>query len=190
MGAYFDDETFKGVDYTKKAIVKGEYDNCTFLNCNFSGIYASNIGFIECEFINCNFSNADIGNTAFKTATFIECKMLGLKFNKCDPFLLILKFTNCQLNMSSFYQLSVPNTHFINCNLQEVDFTETNLSRAVFDNCDLKYAIFNETSLENANFATAYNFEINPSKNRMKKALFSNNNVIGLLKSFDILLDL
>ena len=189
MDAYFDEETFEGIDYTKKDIVKGEYDNCTFLNCNFSGIYASNIGFIECEFINCNFSNADIGNTAFKTATFIECKLLGLKFNECDPFLLALKFNNCQLNVSSFYKLNIPNISFINCNLQEVDFTEANISKGIFDNCDLKNAIFNRTKLEKANFSSAFNFDINPTDNFIKKAIFSKENIIGLLKSFDISLE-
>ncbi len=189
MDAYFDDEIFKCVDYTKKDIVKGEYDHCTFTYCNFSGIHASNIGFIECEFINCNFSNAMISNTAFKDVSFEDCKLVGLKFNECDPFLLAFKFINCQLNLASFYQLSIPNTQFINCNLQEVDFTEANISKTIFDNCDLKNAIFDETDLENANFATAFNFEINPAKNQLKKALFSSSNVIGLLKSFDIRLD-
>jgi uncharacterized protein YjbI with pentapeptide repeats len=189
MNPYFDDEKFEGIDYTKKAIVKGEYDTCTFIGCNFSGIHASNIGFIACEFIACNFSNVIITNTAFKEVTFKDCKLLGLKFNECDPFLLAFKFINCQLNVASFYKLSIPNTHFINCNLQEVDFTETKLSKAIFDKCDLKNAIFDDTGLENVNFTTAFNFEINPAKNQMKKALFSSSNVIGLLKSFDIRLD-
>ena len=57
MDNFFEDKIFKGVNYTKNGITKGEYDNCTFIDCNFSNVHASNIGFIECEFINCNFSN-------------------------------------------------------------------------------------------------------------------------------------
>ena len=53
------------------------------------------------------------------------------------------------------------------------DFSETILSKSTFDNCDLKYAIFDQTNIENANFITAFNFEINPSKNKIKKAKFS-----------------
>lgn len=189
METYFDEHTFKGIDYTKKTIVKGEYDNCTFINCNFSGIHASNIGFIECEFINCNFSNAIITNTAFKEVSFTDCKLLGLKFNECDPFLLAFSFKNCQLHVASFYQLNISNTKFEDCSLQEVDFTEANISKTIFDNCDLKNAVFDRTNLENANFITAFNFDINPTKNNMRKAIFSNNNIIGLLKSFDIRLE-
>ena len=48
---YFDSEEYSKIDFTKTKIKKGEYDNCTFLNCNFEGIHASNIQFVECEFI-------------------------------------------------------------------------------------------------------------------------------------------
>ena len=32
---YFDSEAFVKLDFTKTKIKKGEYDNCTFTNCNF-----------------------------------------------------------------------------------------------------------------------------------------------------------
>lgn len=186
MDTYFDEEVFEGIDYTKTAIIKGEYDNCTFKNCNFSNVHASNISFVECEFINCNFSNTIVANSAFKSVQFIECKIIGVKFNECNPFLMAFHFEKSQLNLSSFYQLKIPNTVFTDCNLNEVDFAETNLEKAVFDNCDLKNAIFDRTKLEKANFSSSFNFDINPSENFIKKAKFSKENVIGLLKSFDI----
>lgn len=186
MEAYFDEEQYVGVDYTKTAIIKGEYDNCLFENCNFSDIHASNISFVECEFINCNFSNTIVAHTFFKSVLFRECKIIGVKFNECDPFLMAFSFENCQLNFSSFYQLKIQNTKFSNCIMQEVDFAETNLSKAIFDNCDLKNAIFDQTNIEGANFETSENFEINPAENKLKKAKFSQENIVGLLKSFDI----
>ena len=189
MDAYFEERVYKRIDYTKKGIIKGKYDNCTFQNCDFSNVHASNIGFVECEFINCNFSNTIVANTAFKAVKFVECKIIGVKFNECESFLLSLYFKGCQLNLSSFYQLNLQNTNFLTCSLQEVDFTETNLSKAIFDNCDLYKAIFEQTRLEKANFITAFNFNINPSENSIKKAKFSKENIIGLLKSFDISID-
>lgn len=71
MDTYFEEQNFKGIDYTKKGIVKGGYNNCTFLDCDFSNLHASNISFVACKFINSNFSNAIIGNSSFK----------GVKFN-------------------------------------------------------------------------------------------------------------
>ena len=102
---YFDSEEYSKIDFTKTKIKKGEYDNCTFLNCNFEGIHASNIQFVECEFIDCNFSNTIVKDTAFKDVDFINCKMIGLKFNEVNLFLLQMSFKDCQLNFSSFYKI-------------------------------------------------------------------------------------
>jgi len=37
--AYFDSETYTKIDFSKTNIIKGEYDNCTFINCNFENIH-------------------------------------------------------------------------------------------------------------------------------------------------------
>lgn len=191
IGNYFDNEMFTKIDFTnpKTKIIKGEYDNCTFTNCNFENIHASNIQFVECEFIDCNFSNTIIKDTAFRDVSFINCKMIGVKFNECDPFLLQFSFKDCQLNFSSFYQLKIPNTKFVNCNLEEVDFTETILKSSIFDNCDLKRTIFEKTNLEKSDFRTAINFDLNPSENRLKEARFSRNTIEGLLTVYKIIVD-
>lgn len=189
MDNYFDSETYSKIDFTKTKINKGEYDNCTFVNCNFVGIHASNIQFVECEFIDCNFSNTIVKSTAFKEVNFINCKLMGVKFNECDPFLLQFRFKDCQLNFSSFYQLKIPNTQFVNCNLQEVDFTETNLSNAFLNNCDLKLAVFERTNLEKSDFRTAFNFKINLIENKLKGAKFSRNSIDGLLLDYKIIIE-
>ena len=186
---YFDSEAFSKIDYTVTQIKKGEYDNCTFENCNFENIHASNIQFVECEFINCNFSNTIVKNTAFKNVVFENCKLIGVKFNECDSFLLQLKFNRCQLNFSSFYQLKIPNTYFNHCSLEEVDFTEAQLQQAVFEACNLKNAIFEESNLEKADFRTAVSFSFNPERNKLKGAKFSKENVVGLLDKYGIVIE-
>jgi uncharacterized protein YjbI with pentapeptide repeats len=186
---YFDSEEYSKIDFRKSKIIKGEYDNCTFINCNFEGIHASNIQFVACEFVECNFSNTIVKDTAFKEVQFINCKMIGVKFNECDSFLLQFYFKECQLNFSSFYQLKVSNTQFVDCNLQEVDFTETVIMSSVFDNCDLGSAIFENTNLEKSDFKTAFNFNINPEKNRLKGAKFSKENLYGLLSDYKIIIE-
>lgn len=186
---YFDDEKYSKVDFSQKQIKKGEYDNCIFENCNFESVHASNIQFVECEFINCNFSNTVVKNSAFKDVQFVNCKLIGVKFNECDVFLLQMNFNNCQLNFSSFYQLKMPKTTFDHCNLEEADFTETELQEAVFDDCSLKNAIFDRTNLEKTDFRTAKQFCINPTENRLKGAKFSKSNVIGLLQKYQIVIE-
>jgi len=60
------------------------------------------------------------------------------------------------------------------------------LSSGVFDNCDLSMAVFENTNLEKADFTTSYNYDIDPEKNRMKKAKFSQNGLHGLLLKYDL----
>jgi fluoroquinolone resistance protein len=115
-----------------------------------------------------------------------NCKLLGLHFDDCNTFLLSFQFDDCLLNYSSFYQLKLKNTRFRNCVLHEVDFVEADLSGAVFQNCDLNLAVFENTILEGADFVAAHNFTIDPTKNRIKKAKFSFQNLVGLLTEFGI----
>ncbi|MDO9037589.1 MAG: pentapeptide repeat-containing protein, partial [Lutibacter sp.] len=95
-------------------------------------------------------------------------------------------FEDCHLNIISFYKLKLKNTKFNKCKLQEVDFTETDLSNASFNNCDLIGSIFNATILEKADFRTSYNYSIDPEINRIKKARFSLQGIVGLLGKYQI----
>jgi uncharacterized protein YjbI with pentapeptide repeats len=113
---------------------------------------------------------------------------MGLNFDSINPFLLKLKFKNCQLSYSSFYKLKIPKTKFENCALTEVDFTETNLVQVWFKDCEMTNTVFDNTNLEKANLTTATNYSINPAHNNIKKASFSQEGIAGLLDSFDIII--
>lgn len=186
---YINDEIFSGKDFSISPIMKGEYDSCRFEYCNFENVHASNIQFVDCVFVHCNFSNAIVKNTAFKDVVFNQCKLMGVQFSECDPFLLQLKFSNCQLDFSSFYQLNIPNTNFVNCSLNSVDFTESNLEKAVFNSCNLKNAIFDTSNLEKSDFRTAKNISISPDENKLRGAKFSINSVSGLLNKYQIVIE-
>jgi len=70
--------------------------------------------------------------------------------------------------------------------MQEVDLVDSDLSNASFFNCDLAGAVFENTILENADLRTAYNYNIDPNLNRIKKAKFSLAGIPGLLNKYDI----
>lgn len=112
--------------------------------------------------------------------------MQGLHFEACNPFLLEYQFTQCVLNLSSFYQTKSKKTSFQNCTLHEVDFTEADFSEAKFDTCDLAGALFDRTVLEKADFRSAINYTISPALNRLKKAKFSQDGLAGLLSDIGI----
>ena len=184
--SYFQDKQFNSVDFTEKPLQLGEYENCTFENCIFTETNISDFSFDECLFKNCDLSNAKNTNTAFKDVQFENCKLIGLQFDACNPFLLGFRFIDCQLNLSSFYQLKIKGTFFKNCILHEVDFTECQLSGSTFDNCDFSGAMFGNTNLKKADFRTSLNFSIDPETNRIKGAKFTMENITGLLDKYDI----
>jgi uncharacterized protein YjbI with pentapeptide repeats len=164
----------------------GEYENCSFITCNFSNADFSKFSFTDCEFIDCNLSNVKLIQTALRSVKFKGCKLTGLHFDNCHEFLFAVSFDNCMLQLSSFYNRKLTKTNFANCILHEVDFTSADLTQAVFTHCDLSGAFFDNTILEKADLRTAYNYDINPAHNRLKKARFSTAGISGLLHQYDI----
>ena len=186
---YIEDQLFDKKDFANEQLEKGEYDHCKFLHCNFNEANLIDIVFANCEFIGCDLSMANITKTGFREVKFIDSKLMGLRFENCNPFLFSVAFENCILNHSSFYGIKIFVTQFVHSQLIEVDFTECSLAGSVFSQCDLSGAIFDHTNLEKVDFRTATNFTINPSLNVLKKAKFSMPSVVGLLKSFDIIIE-
>ena len=120
---------------------------------------------------------------------FKDCKLVGTPFNECNNFLLAMTFNNCQLNLASFYNLKLNNTKFNNCKLEHTDFTNSNLKQSTFLKCDLNNAVFDNTNLEKTDFRTAYNYSISPSNKKIKGAKFSKNEIFGLLKDYNIIIE-
>jgi fluoroquinolone resistance protein len=183
---YFTDQILEKKDFAQKPLPKGEYENCVFINCNFSSTDISEFTFSACEFKGCNLSLAKLNKTAMREIKFNDCKLTGLQFQTCNDFLFSVQFENCILNLSSFYKLKIKRTLFKSSSLHEVDFAEADLSMSIFENCDLSRAIFESSTIEKCDFCTSYNYSINPEENNIKKAKFSLVGVIGLLEKYDI----
>ncbi len=186
---YTNGEEFENKDFSETPLPLGEYEECTFRSCNFSGGDLSRSRFIDCEFIDCNLSNATVSGTSFQEVVFQNCKMLGLAFEKCNDFGFAVRFERCQLDHASFYQMKLRRTSFDNCQLQEVDFTETELTESTVRHCDLRNAIFEQSNLEKADFRDSVNYSIDPEINRVKGAKFSIPDVIGLLDKYQLDID-
>lgn len=74
----------------------------------------------------------------------------------------------------------------MDCSIVAVDFMGTDLTEVVFDNCDLYRSEFGKANANKANFKTSYNYTIDPTKTKIKKAKFSLNGVKGLLFKHEI----
>jgi uncharacterized protein YjbI with pentapeptide repeats len=93
------------------------------------------------------------------------------------------------LDFSKFYTLKIKTTTFVDCSIIAVDFMSTDLTEVVFDNCDLYRSEFAKANANKANFKTSYNYTIDPTKTKIKKALFSLAEVKGLLYKHDIIVN-
>jgi len=184
---FFEEQEYKNLQFSHEELPIGEYDNCVFINCIFTEIDLDHYHFVECQFMNCDLSNTSIHNTIFRDVNFKACKLLGLQFNACNDFLYSATFDQCQLRLASFYKRNLKNSQFINCQLHEVDFAEANLSQTVLRNCDLRMALFDRTNLEKTDLSTCYNITIDPDTNKIAKAKFSSDQLIGLLRKYDII---
>ena len=181
-----EDQVFDRKDFSDEALPKGDYELCRFEQCMFGNADLSDYRFIECTFTDCDLSGVILKGTALQDVTFQKCKLMGVHFEDAKPFLLQLSFSDCILDLSSFFRLKLKGTRFSSCRLHEVDFVETELSGAVFEACDLSGAVFENTLLEKADFRTAINYSIDPEQNYISQARFALPEVVGLLGRYDI----
>lgn len=165
------------------------FEECRFVNCDFSYAKLNNMLFIDCEFEQCNLSLANTAETGMQGVVFKDCKLIGIDFGKCRTLGFKVSFLRCNMESTGFHKCKLKGTNFVSCILKGTDFAETDLTNANFDNCDLDGAIFDRTNLKGADLRTAYNFIINPEVNPIKKARFSAHGLSGLLVQYSIIIE-
>lgn len=185
---YHTDREFFNVDFTE-SFEKGEYDNCTFINCNLEGTVLSGSRLINCSFQECNLSNAKIEETSFQHVSFNNCKMIGMAFEDSSEFGFNIQIDHSQLEHASFYRVKFNKSIITNSQLHFTDFTEANLDSSIITNCDLNGATFYQTNLQKVDLRNSENYEIDPESNRIKGAKFSLPEVTGLLSKYQIIIE-
>lgn len=183
------DQEFNNIDFLGQMLSRDGYDNCEFIDCNFSNADLADVSFMECTFKLCNFSSGKMDNAGIKDVSFKECNFLGVDLSACSSFLWKASFNDCRMDLILATQMNLKGTEFVNCSLKEADFTGANLTNASFDGCNLERAIFQGTNLEKTDFRRAINYAFEPAQNLLKKTRFSSSGVMGLLSSFDIIVD-
>ena len=189
MTQYQLDLTFTRICYEATDLNLKEFECCTFNDCDFSECNFMGVVFIDCTFNDCIFSGAKINHVALRTVHFNRCKIEDVNFAMCDKLIFEVHFKECNLDFSKFYTLKIKGTTFVDCSLVAVDFMKTDVTEVLFDNCDLYRAEFALATANKANFKTSYNYTIDPTKTKLKKAIFSLNEVKGLLFKHQILID-
>jgi fluoroquinolone resistance protein len=182
----YDDKTFEGLAYTQKVVKGREFQSCTFKNCDFSESDFSRNKFIDCVFDACNLSMIRLSGSTLNDVLFKNCKILGVIFNDTQNFLFSVKFDACILDYASFMDKKMPKTKFTGSSLKETTFSGAILTGSSFDESDLLGAVFNHTDLTEVNFVSAFNYNIDPELNTIKKAVFSSQGLAALLSKYQI----
>jgi uncharacterized protein YjbI with pentapeptide repeats len=82
-----------------------------------------------------------------------------------------------------FYTLKMKGTTFTDSSLVAVEWA------VLFSNCDLYRSEFEKAIADKADFRTSYNYSIDPTKTKLKKAQFSIDGLKGLLTKYDIIVE-
>lgn len=188
MSQYFLDIEYNDLTYGEQEVNLKEFECCTFNDCDFSQCNFIGVVFIDCIFNDCLFSGAKINHVALRSVFFNRCKMEEVNFAMCDKLIFEVHFKECVLDFSKFYTLKIKGTTFIDCSLVAVDFMSTDLTEVAFDNCDLYRSEFAKAIANKSNFKKSYNYTIDPTKTKLKKAIFSLNEVKGLLFKHELVI--
>ena len=184
----FQDQLYSSINCQTDPIELGEYENCSFNKCNFQNADFSNFKFIDCEFKDCDLSLIKIHRTVLRDVKFTACKMMGILYETASEFGLSVSFHESVLNNSSFYKVKLKKTKFEKCILKEVDFTDADLSESIFIESNLEAAIFDNTNLEKVDFRTAFNYNFDLNKNKVKKSIHSLEGTVTLLQNFGLII--
>ena len=185
---YIIDEQINNKNYSLQEIMYLDFERCTFTNCDFTEADFLGVAFTDCIFISCNFIEAKINYVSLRDASFTGCNFTSVNFTMVDSLLFSVEFKDCILDYAKFYTLKLKGTLFANCSLTAADFMNSDLTDVVFDNCNLHKSVFSATIANKADFTTSYNFIIDPEKNKLKKAKFSQAGLKGLLEKYDLII--
>jgi uncharacterized protein YjbI with pentapeptide repeats len=187
MAAYIIGKQYEGSYFLEDEIQYHDFERCTFTDCDFTAADFTGVAFIDCVFTGCDFVEARINYVSFRDVQFTGCDFTGVNFTMVDKLLFKFSFKDCILDYGKLYTLKLPNTHFDNCSMVAVDFMNADLTGVVFSNCNLHKTLFMDTKANKADFSTAYNYIIDPERNKLKKAIFSQEGLKGLLTKYELI---
>lgn len=182
-GRFFQDEQFKGLEFTDEVLHSKDFEQCRFVNCNFAETFFESCFFEDCTFENCNLGMVRVGDSTFRNVTFSGSKLIGISWHECrhkGPGV-FLAYKNCILDYSSFYGMDLKKCSFCEISAVECDFTESCLAGVTMENVKLSGAVFFRTDLRKADFSQAAGYSFNPHDNLVKGAVFSMPEVLNLL---------
>ena len=76
------DETFEGLELASEQISGITFNNCRFIDCDFSDALLRSCTLTECRFERCNLSLARLDHSHLAEVSFDDCKAIGVDWTR------------------------------------------------------------------------------------------------------------
>lgn len=127
------------------------FENCLFLQVDFSGINIKGLHAKNCDFLMCDFDKANMIDVVLENCKFYDREsMKGCYFRNAN--LRRASFKNCDISNGNFQRAIMFQSEFYGCKAQGVNFKFANfthvisrtqiIAQTVLKNCNFKYASF------------------------------------------------
>lgn len=134
--AEFTGEVFEGIDAGNIGFVR-----CVFRNVTFGENYIKHLSFADCTFRNCDLSGLKLSDGSIHRSKFIECRGTGAVLD--NSAIMSVAFENCMLNYLTISGCKLNNLKFTKCELARMmlhscakpkglKITDSNLTQAEF----------------------------------------------------------
>jgi uncharacterized protein YjbI with pentapeptide repeats len=187
LDSFYEGSCFSGLSCRELELRDVEFFQCRFVGCAFFQSIFQQCHFEQCVFDKCDLSMMKATGSRLIDVRFLKSKMLGIDWTLV-AIPMTVAFQESNISHSSFQRLSLQKMELTECVAHEVDFMGANLTKATFAQTDFLGSRFVNTNLSGANFSRATNYAIDPTANRLKKAIFSLPEAMSLLSAFDIVL--
>lgn len=181
---------FDGLQLAGASFSEIVFEGCSFQQCNFSDARFYKCKFVDCEFNASNLSNIKVDYSRWIDVSFNGSKLVGVDWTKADwprfNLTAAISFSECILNDSSFFGLTLNELELAHCKVHDVDFRNGNFSKSSFIYSDFTNSLFMKTNLQETDFSEAENYDIDIFNNDIKSARFSRMEAVRLLHCLDI----
>lgn len=183
-------ECFEGLALAEKTFDGVSFDNCHFIDCDFSNSRFNGCTLSDCHFLHCNLNLVHLGYSRFHDVTFDNSKLMGLDWTKVNwpnfQFFSPIKFNQCLLSESTFYGLNLKELTLTACKAHNTDFQNGDFSHSDFGHTDFTGSIFHNTNIAGVNFCDAVAYDIDIRNNTIKGAKFTRIEALSLLEGLEI----
>lgn len=184
----YEGEIFSSQDFSETSLAEFSFFDCRFEHCVFINSLWNKTKFNASQFKNCNISFVKAEGCFLQDVLFDQCKIVGVEFFKCDKTFFAINIKESVVSTCNFSDLTMKRASFHKSQIKDCFFINTQLVEADFTNTDLQGTVFHKSNLNKSDFSGAINYSINLQSNTVKNAKFSYPEVMGLLKSFDIII--